>query len=139
MPFMAAKTKDQHEIIVPHCFSGLALTMITSTFLLLSHLALIVSAQSDTLGIGNGYLTLETDLFSVELVKDSQTLASLRPKILSTFDFLPFDYLISAAIIAITTLATLRFHTETSGKYAGSTVIRLLRESPLRQYQALTC
>ena len=67
--------------------------MFVSIFIFLSQLSLIVSAQNDTLGIGHGYLTLETDLFYVELVKDSQTLASLRPKSLSSFDFSPFDYL----------------------------------------------
>lgn len=65
----------------------------TSALLLLGQIAWIVSAQNDTLGIGHGYSTFETDLFTLKLVKDSQTLASLKPKSNSGFDFSPFDYL----------------------------------------------
>jgi hypothetical protein len=45
---------------------------------------------NDTLGWENGFLTLSTVNFDLEIVKDSQTLASLRAKG-SSFDFLPFD------------------------------------------------
>lgn len=43
--------------------------------------------RNDTLGLANGYLTFETDSFILQLVKDSQTLASLVPKSLPSFDF----------------------------------------------------
>lgn len=47
----------------------------------------LVSAQ---LGLPNGFLSLTTPSFSVELVKDSQTLYSLKPAG-SSFDFIPAD------------------------------------------------
>lgn len=49
-------------------------------------------AQGDTLGIGNGYTTLSTANFDVELVTDAQVLASLKAAG-GTFDFLPLHYL----------------------------------------------
>lgn len=49
-------------------------------------------AQGDTLGLADGIISLDTPSFSVELVKDSQTLYSLKPKGGSgTFDFVPSD------------------------------------------------
>lgn len=46
-----------------------------------------VSAQ---LGLPNGFLSFTTPTFSVQLVKDSQTLNSLKP-VGSSFDFIPAD------------------------------------------------
>ncbi|KAK0646875.1 hypothetical protein B0T16DRAFT_328617 [Cercophora newfieldiana] len=46
----------------------------------------------DALGLANGYINHKTKNFDVQLVRDSQTLASLRPSG-NQFDFLPFDYL----------------------------------------------
>ncbi|PPQ73464.1 hypothetical protein CVT24_007555 [Panaeolus cyanescens] len=51
--------------------------------------ASVVSAQ--TLGLGNGFLTRNTTVFNVALVKDSQTLYSLKPRSNSGFDFIPAD------------------------------------------------
>lgn len=48
-----------------------------------------VSAQ--TLGLGNGFLTRNTTVFDIALVKDSQTLYSLKPRSTSGFDFIPSD------------------------------------------------
>lgn len=45
---------------------------------------------NDTLGWEDGYTTLSTANFDAMIVKDSQTLASLKVTG-STFDFLPFD------------------------------------------------
>lgn len=42
------------------------------------------------LGLPDGFLSLTTPTFSVQLVKDSQTLYSLKPQS-STFDFIPGD------------------------------------------------
>ncbi|KAJ7130945.1 hypothetical protein C8R46DRAFT_1015865 [Mycena filopes] len=57
-------------------------------------LALAVNIQTiigqGTLGLGDGFLTFNTSKFSVQLVKDSQTLYSLSPTG-STFDFIPTD------------------------------------------------
>lgn len=49
-------------------------------------------AQGDNLGISNGYTSLSTANFDLELVRDAQVLASLKAAG-GTFDFLPFDYL----------------------------------------------
>lgn len=51
-----------------------------------------LAAAQDTLGLANGYVNLRTANFEVQLVRDAQTLASLRPTG-SNFDFLPLDYL----------------------------------------------
>ncbi|KAI0748874.1 hypothetical protein C8Q74DRAFT_1212341 [Fomes fomentarius] len=49
-------------------------------------------AQSGTLGLQDGFLTFDTPSFSVQLVKDSQTLYSLKTKGNSSgFDFIPGD------------------------------------------------
>jgi hypothetical protein len=53
-----------------------------------------VLTQNATLGLTDGFLTFNTSSFTVELVKDSQTLYSLRPKngsAAGTFDFIPSD------------------------------------------------
>ncbi|OQE38003.1 hypothetical protein PENCOP_c009G07162 [Penicillium coprophilum] len=47
-------------------------------------------AYDDTLGLVNGYASLSTANFDIKLVKDSQLLASLKPRG-DSFDFLPFD------------------------------------------------
>jgi hypothetical protein len=51
--------------------------------------AQVPSAQNDTLGLKNGYLTFDTSTFIVQLVKYSQTLASLIPHSNPEFDFQP--------------------------------------------------
>ena len=49
-------------------------------------------AQAPTLGLQDGVLTFESPSFSVELVKDSQTLFSIKTKSNSMpFDFIPGD------------------------------------------------
>ncbi|GJF00196.1 hypothetical protein PsYK624_164760 [Phanerochaete sordida] len=49
-------------------------------------------AQQPTLGLSDGFISFETPTFSVQLVKDSQTLYSLKPKNVSGgFDFIPAD------------------------------------------------
>jgi len=60
--------------------------------LLLSLAGPWLATGQDTLGIGNGYVSRNTKNFNVQIVRDSQTLASLRPAG-SSFDFLPFDYI----------------------------------------------
>ncbi|KXH45065.1 hypothetical protein CSIM01_01194 [Colletotrichum simmondsii] len=52
----------------------------------------LVNAQSsDDLGVANGFLDFKAGQFTGQLVKDSQTLASLKPG--TDFDFLPSDLL----------------------------------------------
>ncbi|KAI2790080.1 hypothetical protein POX_d05584 [Penicillium oxalicum] len=60
--------------------------------------ALVASGDNgkDTLGLSNGYTSLSTSNFDIKLVKDSQTLASLKPRNVD-FDFLPFDDLVHRA------------------------------------------
>lgn len=49
-------------------------------------------AQSGTLGLQDGFLSFDTPSFTVELVKDSQTLYSLKTNgNTSAFDFIPAD------------------------------------------------
>ncbi|KAL0931124.1 uncharacterized protein CTRU02_213859 [Colletotrichum truncatum] len=60
-------------------------------FLVLTGLVSGVLGQ-DNLGLGNGYITLNTRNFNVQLVRNAQVLASLKPAG-DAFDFLPFDYL----------------------------------------------
>lgn len=51
-----------------------------------------VLGQNGTLGLDDGFLSLDTPVFSVQLVKDSQTLYSLQPKgNSSSFNFIPTD------------------------------------------------
>lgn len=49
-------------------------------------------AASNTLGLADGFLSFNTSIFAVQLVKDSQTLYSLIPRANnSSFDFIPTD------------------------------------------------
>lgn len=49
-------------------------------------------AQTGTLGLSHGFLSFNTSTFAVQLVKDSQTLYSLKPRSVTTgFDFIPAD------------------------------------------------
>ncbi|KAI0202965.1 hypothetical protein F4808DRAFT_48662 [Astrocystis sublimbata] len=59
---------------------------------ILGLLLLGVQAQSDNLGLANGYIAVNTTNFKVKIVKDAQVLASLVPA-RDTFDFLPSDKL----------------------------------------------
>lgn len=61
-----------------------------------------VSAQSpwialgkkpSTLGLENGFLSFDAGSFNLKLVKSSQTVASLKPKSVNDFDFVPSDSL----------------------------------------------
>ncbi|RYP27036.1 hypothetical protein DL768_011373 [Monosporascus sp. mg162] len=51
-----------------------------------------VLCQDDNLGLGNGYITIDTANFNARIVRNAQVLASLTPKG-ESFDFLPFDLL----------------------------------------------
>ena len=65
-----------------------SLAALYSTFSLLR----LGVAQSGTLGLQDGFLSFDTPSFTVELVKDSQTLYSLKTNGNSTaFDFIPAD------------------------------------------------
>ena len=52
----------------------------------------VLGVVCDDIGTQNGYTTLSTKNWDALLVKDSGTLASLKPKG-SSFDFMPLDYL----------------------------------------------
>ncbi|KAF3768781.1 hypothetical protein M406DRAFT_286769 [Cryphonectria parasitica EP155] len=68
--------------------------MLTTFLTLLAALALAatVTAQGDTLGLADGFLSFSTQNFDLELVKDAQVLVSLKASG-GTFDFLPLGYL----------------------------------------------
>ncbi|KAI0347870.1 hypothetical protein BDW22DRAFT_1424125 [Trametopsis cervina] len=52
----------------------------------------LVLAQTPTLGLNDGFLSFNTPQFAAQLVKDSQTLYSLKPtNSSSNFDFVPSD------------------------------------------------
>lgn len=50
----------------------------------------LAATQTPTLGLSDGFISLDTPTFSVQLVKDSQTLYSLSAKS-SSFNFVPTD------------------------------------------------
>ncbi|KAF9011201.1 hypothetical protein BDQ17DRAFT_1345705 [Cyathus striatus] len=62
------------------CFYAVILTLPV-----LSH------AQSGTIGLNDGFLSFNTSSFSVQIIKDSQLLYSLKARSNSTFDFIPAD------------------------------------------------
>lgn len=70
---------------------------ISSAFLLLLASAQSLAQRTATLGLADGFLSFNTPSFKLELVKDSQTLASLKPVPSFAnnplFDFAPFDQL----------------------------------------------
>lgn len=70
-------------------------------YLFISYIATaLAQSQVPTLGLQDGFLTFDTPSFTIQLVKDSQTLASLKPKGSAaqtnngTFDFSPLDRLV---------------------------------------------
>ncbi|KAJ7053973.1 hypothetical protein C8F01DRAFT_1165532 [Mycena amicta] len=69
---------------------------ILATFLVLGVHLHAVRGQNGTLGLSDGFLTFNTSIFNVQLVKDSQTLYSLTPKG-STFNFIPTDQMTARA------------------------------------------
>lgn len=71
-----------------HDIMGRFYRIISLAGLLLPH----VLAQDD-IGFGNGVTDLSTANFEIKIIKDSGTLASLKPTG-SDFDFLPYDYLL---------------------------------------------
>ncbi|KAK2009902.1 hypothetical protein LZ32DRAFT_589394 [Colletotrichum eremochloae] len=58
--------------------------------------SLVNGQSSDKLGVGNGFIDYAAGQISGQIVRDSQTLASLRPN--SGFDFLPSDFLANLTI-----------------------------------------
>ncbi|PPR01779.1 hypothetical protein CVT24_001802 [Panaeolus cyanescens] len=59
--------------------------------ILQSFLLCVSVAYAQTLGLGNGFITKNTTIFNIALVKDSQTLFSLTPNKNPAFDFIPSD------------------------------------------------
>ena len=54
--------------------------------------SLAAGQNQDNLGLASGYLKLSTKNFDIQVTRDAQVLASLKP-VGSAFDFLPFDLL----------------------------------------------
>ncbi|KAF7358696.1 hypothetical protein MSAN_01208600 [Mycena sanguinolenta] len=81
-----------HEVVKAalDCLSAAVMEVILLTWLVLTAYVRIVTGQTDTLGLADGFLSFNTTTFSLQLVKDSQTLYSLSPAG-STFDFVPTD------------------------------------------------
>ena len=59
------------------------------SFSLLGLIRQVIARANDALGIADGFTSYHTDSFSVELVKQSETLASLVPTVNSDFNFQP--------------------------------------------------
>jgi hypothetical protein len=76
--------------------------VITMVFQYLGSFALLLlftipSADGqDTLGLSNGYINLTTSNFNLQIVRDAQVLASLKPAG-NSFDFLPIDLIADRA------------------------------------------
>ncbi|KIK71566.1 hypothetical protein GYMLUDRAFT_52628 [Collybiopsis luxurians FD-317 M1] len=68
---------------------------LTCWLLLLVHSARVL-AQSDTLGLTDGFISFNTSTFAVQLVKDSQTLYSLTT-VNGGFNFIPTDQMTARA------------------------------------------
>ena len=67
----------------------MSIVVLILTAIILSQLC---SAQTATLGLSDGFISFNTSTFAVQLVKDSQTLHSLRPlNNMGNFDFIPSD------------------------------------------------
>jgi len=66
-------------------------------WILLATVSVAQPRRTPTLGIEHGYLKLDTSDFNLRLIKDSQTLAELKPKGAKGFDFAPSDRLTERA------------------------------------------
>ncbi|GJJ15242.1 hypothetical protein Clacol_009518 [Clathrus columnatus] len=96
-------------------------------YLILHHFAIaLAQSQVPTLGLQDGYLTFDTPSFSIQLVKDSQTLASLKPKGSAsqtnngTFDFYPLDRLVDRQYNGNYQLGDITFRVREVGKSTDS-------------------
>ena len=76
-------------------------------------------SQTPTLGLQDGFLTFDTPSFSVQLVKDSQTLYSLKPKNgPNGFDFVPSDQMTARQYNGNYHLGDITFRARTVGSTA---------------------
>lgn len=75
--------------------SLLILFVLISCQLVVSQSPTLSPLPAPTLGIDGGSIDLQTPVFRLRLIKDSQTLASLEPRTLAGFDFTPRDRLAS--------------------------------------------
>lgn len=73
------------------CFGSMTSTFQFSIFTLIVLFLKTVWGQNGTLGLSDGFLSFNTSTFNVQLVKDSQTLYSLKPIGGGSFDFIPAD------------------------------------------------
>lgn len=80
----------------------------------------VVNGQ-DNLGLGNGYTTFRTQSIQGQIVRSSQTLASLNSTF-SNFDFLPFDLLSSLAFNGAHHVGDITFRYRTTGSTAWTSV-----------------
>ncbi|KAK2028026.1 hypothetical protein LX32DRAFT_721074 [Colletotrichum zoysiae] len=82
--------------------------------LILASINSLVNGQiNDDLGIKNGFIDYKSGQISGQIVRDSQTLASLRPS--SGFDFLPFDFLSNLSINSAHHLGDVTFRFRATG------------------------
>ncbi|KAK1580109.1 uncharacterized protein LY79DRAFT_521369 [Colletotrichum navitas] len=82
--------------------------------IILAFINLLVNGQSnDGLFVGNGFIDYRAGRISGQIVRDSQTLASLRPS--SVFDFLPSDFLSNLTINGAHHLGDVTFRFRATG------------------------
>src|ERR1700761_922912 len=89
---------------------------LTCWLLLLVHSARVL-AQSDTLGLTDGFISFNTSTFAVQLVKDSQTLYSLTT-VNGGFNFIPTDQMTARAGNQNYHLGDITFRARTVGSTA---------------------
>ncbi|KAF2644038.1 hypothetical protein P280DRAFT_223367 [Massarina eburnea CBS 473.64] len=88
--------------------------------LLLAASVVLVEAQ-DNLGVAQGYTTFKTSAFNGQVVKQSQTLASLRSAS-SNFDFLPLDLISQLAANGVHHTGDITIRYRTSGTTAWTSI-----------------
>lgn len=108
--------------------------MIVSKFHLVSILGALpfcLCQSTDNLGLSDGYLSFSTDNWDLELVKDAQVLASLKPTTLSSFDFSPFDVLSDRAANGQYHMGDLTFRYRTEGGTTWTSGDTALKRAPV--------
>ena len=114
---MSLTTLSPNELIFYYSYVRLKISL--GSFALL-HAALIgqpAFAQTNTLGLADGFLSFNTSTFSIQFVKDSQTLYSLKAQS-NGFDFIPTDQMTARQGNANYHLGDLTFRVRKSGSTA---------------------
>jgi hypothetical protein len=97
--------------------------MLISSLILGALPLLALGQRTPTLGLSSGYLNLNIgSTAGVQLVKDSQVLASFKPSSAAAFDFAPFDKLSQRQYNGYVLIATWQCVTSLRN-YEGTTIL----------------